>query len=59
MSCNKCNKFKHIILKCKCNNTFCMKHLDPLKHDCSYDYKNKDKLKEKLQKVVNEKIEKI
>ena len=22
-----------------------MKHLDPLKHDCSYDYKNKDKLK--------------
>ena len=59
MSCKKCNKIKYIILECKCKNSYCLKHLDPTKHNCTYDYSNKDKLEDKLQKVVKEKIEKI
>jgi len=59
MSCNKCNKIKYIILECKCKKSYCLKHLDPTKHNCTYDYSNKDNLEKKLQKVVKEKIEKI
>lgn len=59
MICQKCKKSKYIILECKCGNSYCIKHLDPNKHDCKYDYSNKDNLKKKLEKVVNEKIKKI
>ena len=57
--CAYCNlKIKTSILeiKCRCRKFFCSNHLLPECHNCDYDYK-KDKVK--LDKVVNEKINKI
>jgi hypothetical protein len=43
-------------VKCRCDKSFCIKHLLPEYHNCSYDYK-KDKII--LEKVVHDKINKI
>lgn len=37
--CDHCKKVSHIINKCKCNMSYCLKHLVAEKHNCSYDYK--------------------
>ena len=50
--CNK--KIKLIISKCRCENLYCIEHLLPEKHNCTFDYKNNGK--EKL-KLLNPKIE--
>ncbi|CAH6421830.1 Hypothetical protein KVN_LOCUS518 [uncultured virus] len=60
--CFFCNKKTGIInYKCKCNNIFCNKHRHSFEHNCEFDYKtdNKNKLKESLQKIVANKIDKI
>lgn len=37
--CEHCKKRSHIIEKCKCQRSFCLKHLQAEKHLCSFDYK--------------------
>jgi predicted nucleic acid binding AN1-type Zn finger protein len=37
--CEHCKKRSHIIEKCKCDRSFCLKHLQAEKHMCTFDYK--------------------
>ena len=40
MSCEQTRcKVKHIIFKCRCDKEFCLRHLLPEKHKCTYNYK--------------------
>lgn len=60
--CFLCNKRKKkILLECKCSNFFCVEHLLPEKHNCTFDYKTegKEKIKVHNPKVINDKIIKI
>ena len=37
--CHACNKkLKMIHFTCKCQHLFCVNHLNPHSHNCSYDY---------------------
>jgi hypothetical protein len=62
---NKCKickkKIKPIIFYCKCKNMYCLSHLQPELHNCTYDFKKegKEKLKEENPKIINKKIIKI
>ena len=49
-------KLKLIDMKCRCSNTYCLKHRLPELHNCSYNFK-KDKVQ--LVQVVNDKVIKI
>ena len=59
--CHTCNKkLKMIRFACKCEHLFCVNHLNPHSHKCSYDYKtlksneimaNNPKLGDKLVKI--------
>lgn len=57
--CNHCKKKRYILLECKCNKIYCIKHLHD--HSCKYDYKKeqKEKIKTENPKIVNEKIQKL
>ena len=60
--CSLCNKKLGLIpFKCKCNDVFCDKHRYSFLHNCKFDFRkeNKDKLKNSLQKIVADKIDKI
>ena len=46
--CKQCKKKSMILIDCKCGGRFCMKHKDDIKHNCTYDYHEKEK--EKLSK---------
>ena len=60
-NCNK--KIKLTDTQCKCGNKYCLKHRIPEDHNCTFDYKNNDRLilENKLmnQKTVSEKIIKV
>ena len=50
-----CKKKHLIVFKCDCcNMSFCMDHRLPELHECKANFNNKDDLKEKLQKIINE-----
>lgn len=59
--CNK--KLGLMIFTCKCSDSklFCITHLQPEAHECSYDFKTEQltTLAKKLTKVVNDKVVKI
>ena len=60
--CFFCNKRKKkLLLECKCGKFFCIEHLLPEKHKCTYDFKKegKEKIKNENPKVINDKIIKI
>jgi hypothetical protein len=61
--CNKCNTKVNITnsLECKCGKLLCMTHRHFNSHNCSIDYKEKDKkiLEKNNPKVVAEKIIKL
>lgn len=60
--CFFCNKRKKkLLFVCKCSNFFCLEHLLPEKHKCTYDFKKEGKEKIKLHnpQVINDKIIKI
>lgn len=38
MLCVHCKKKSHVILQCKCEKFFCVKHQLPEKHECTYNY---------------------
>lgn len=52
-----------MVFTCKCSDSkmFCITHLQPEAHECSYDFKTEqlNSLTKKLTKVVNEKIAKV
>ena len=58
-SCKK--KIKMTDTQCRCEQIFCPLHRLPESHNCTFDYKNlgKNILKKTLEKVVNDKINKI
>lgn len=39
MICFKCNKKFVILIQCKCEQSYCIKHQLPEKHNCTYIYK--------------------
>ena len=59
--CNK--KLGLMVFTCKCSDSkmFCITHLQPEAHQCSYDFKTEqlNSLAKKLTKVVNEKVVKV
>lgn len=61
--CGECNSKVNITnsIECKCGKLLCMKHRLFNAHDCSIDYKEKDKkiLEKNNPKIVAEKIIKI
>lgn len=60
--CPVCNKKLGLLpYTCKCGVDFCVSHIQPELHNCSYDHKTdaKDLLSCRLIKVVNQKVEKI
>ena len=62
--CCVCNKKLGImVFTCKCSDSkmFCITHLQPEAHQCSYDFKTEqlNSLAKKLTKVVNDKVVKI
>ena len=62
LKCFFCKKKKKtLFFKCKCNEYFCLCHLLPEKHTCTFDFKKEGKEKIKLEnpKVFNDKIIKI
>uniref|UniRef100_A0A6C0JDZ8 AN1-type domain-containing protein n=1 Tax=viral metagenome TaxID=1070528 RepID=A0A6C0JDZ8_9ZZZZ len=38
MKCFYCNKKHVILLKCRCENQFCTKHILAEAHECNFDY---------------------
>ena len=54
--CPMCKKKSHILLKCKCENSYCTSCLQSEKHYCTYNYK-KDTIK--LEKIKGKLIEQI
>ena len=58
-NCNK--KIKLTDIECKCEHTFCTLHRLPEQHLCSFDWNTygKNILKAKLNKVENQKLNKI
>ena len=61
--CSTCSKkIKSVMpLRCKCKNYYCNIHKIASEHDCSYDYlkENQDRLREKNEKIVANKLESI
>lgn len=58
--CNKCKKNNYLLMKCKCNNDYCLKCLQPELHECvnmdKFRIFNKDKL-HLNEKIVPNKID--
>jgi predicted nucleic acid binding AN1-type Zn finger protein len=51
--CYECKKRSHILVKCKCDFSFCLKHLVAEKHNCTHNYRlDKDKGYEKEEKRI-------
>ena len=60
--CKVCRKKLGLVaMTCKCNKMFCLAHLPPEEHECTFDHKNEatKQLTEKLQKVESDKFVKI
>jgi AN1-type zinc finger protein 5/6 len=61
-NCFFCKKSKKkLLLECDCKKIYCLKHLLPETHNCTFDFKKKgrERIKEENPKVINEKIIKI
>ena len=41
--CDYCKKEKMILITCRCDKKFCIKHKNENNHNCSYDYKKHGK----------------
>lgn len=40
INCHYCHKkLKLMSFTCKCQNIFCLKHMNPIDHQCQYNYK--------------------
>ena len=48
-------------MDCKCSKCFCIEHLLPEKHNCTFDFKKdgKEKIKQNNPRIINDKIIKI
>ena len=59
IKCAHCNKKLGLLgFKCKCNLMYCVGHLHPESHNCTFDYKQEQckKLEKSLLKVINSKV---
>ena len=56
--CSCCKKKSLFLIKCKCGNSFCLKHKYPESHSCTFDFKH-EITKENLVDCNFKKIEKI
>lgn len=56
--CLICKKKMLIVRECKCNQIFCLKHLQPELHNCNHDY-SIEKQNMFIDKIISNKIEKI
>jgi predicted nucleic acid binding AN1-type Zn finger protein len=57
--CHFCQKkLKLMSFQCKCENTFCLKHMNPIDHNCQFDFKlaHKKILTEKNPLIIPNKI---
>ena len=61
--CDVCNKkvltaIIAFIGTCKCEKLYCLKHIFPEKHNCTFDYKSEqiEKLKKNLPLIVADKV---
>lgn len=59
--CHHCNKKPrpiNILVDCKCNGRFCLKHISPETHQCSFDYikEGKEILERRLPLIDNDKV---
>ncbi len=62
IKCYCCNKSCNIIFfKCRCENTYCLKHKNPENHQCNFDFKEygKEILLQQNPIVSGSKIDKI
>jgi hypothetical protein len=59
--CGHCGKKAYLMLDCKCGGYYCLKHLDFLKHKCTFDYQGeaREQLKKQNPKVVASKVDSI
>lgn len=60
--CPVCNKkLGLMVFTCQCEKRFCIGHVQPELHDCTYDHKTKQRqeLEKQLPQVVADKIIKI
>lgn len=53
--CDYCKKEKMILITCRCNKKFCIKHKDENNHNCAYDYKKhgKEEMSSRIVKFNN------
>lgn len=60
-NCKVCNKKSVYNMKCRCENYYCRKHFQVLKHSCTFDFckHSSDNLGVKLEKIEKEKVVKI
>ena len=49
---NCTKKIKITDFACKCEKYFCKFHKDPLKHNCSYDYKENSNKQKKIDDLI-------
>lgn len=62
IKCAYCKKKLGLLgFKCKCNLMYCLEHLQPESHNCTFDYRQEQckKLEKSLLKVINSKIPSI
>lgn len=51
--CHKCNKFSLTLIKCKCDETFCILHRLPEKHSCNKLYEFGKIAYDKNEEILN------
>lgn len=59
--CKQCKKRTHLLLNCKCNKNFCIKHIMSELHSCDFNYheEGKKELTKNLIKCTRIKVDKI
>lgn len=59
--CTKCKRRSHLIVTCKCSNTFCLKCKSPEIHSCTFDYmkEHTDLLAKNNPMMISKKLDKI
>jgi len=57
--CFLCKRKTYLLVKCRCEGTFCVSHRDPEDHKCGFDFKKygKDEVEKKNPKIKSQKLE--
>lgn len=59
--CRLCKRKTYLVIKCRCEHTFCITHRDPEDHSCTFDFKEmaKAQIAKANPVVVSDKMVKI